>query len=269
MPPPGPNDAIKPMSIIGAAMWSIGAVLIFLLIIPTLREGDVVGRILCHSATFALIFYLALRVHGPESRIRDFIAMRSTNVLFYPLAIVLGLAAVLPAELLDFHTRRMYPPPEKLFDMAEHFYALGQLDRIVLTVGLVVIGPFMEELFFRGALFRPLRQENSPATVIVVTGVLFALVHLDPHGFPWLLSMGLLLGYGRWASGSLAPPVLMHAAFNAVPFFDLFSHDAPRPEVAPNLELSGISLFVCVVVVALIHALGKRSRRASAARRED
>lgn len=96
------------------------------------------------------------------------------------------------------------------------------------TVLLFWIGaPVQEELIFRGLLQSSLecrvdgvirigRTRFSPAAVVVA--VLFGLTHLlqGPAFFPAAMLLGLLAGHLRWASGSLAPAILVHALFNIV-----------------------------------------------------
>jgi len=74
----------------------MGAELAFLWIltgVTAFRDGaeaDVIGRIGCQIAGYGLVFYALLRVYGPETRIRDFLALRHTHPAFYPLAVVVG-----------------------------------------------------------------------------------------------------------------------------------------------------------------------------------
>jgi membrane protease YdiL (CAAX protease family) len=153
------------------------------------------------------------------------------------------------------------------------FFALGTNEKLVVAFGTVVLGPICEELLFRGAIYRPLRQNHSAPAVIVVTAVLFAVVHLDPHRFPPLFIMGCVLGYLRWASGSLVPPVLMHMAFNTVPFVELMSY-AEKPAADAELlplavEVIAGATAITLCAMALVHVIARKSRTASGARRDD
>ncbi len=64
-------------------------------------------------------------------------------------------------------------------------------------VSIAVFPAITEELAFRGILFGQLRKLTSAASTIIVTGVLFALVHFSILSFVWLIPAGLFLGYVR------------------------------------------------------------------------
>ena len=103
------------------------------------------------------------------------------------------------------------------------------------------------------------------------------MVHINPVTFeaqhlPSLFVMGLVLGYVRWASGSLVPPVLLHMGFNAVPFIDLFRYQTkPSDDVAEtiSMDLMPIAFALAVILIGVMHVLAIRSRTASGARRQD
>jgi membrane protease YdiL (CAAX protease family) len=54
------------------------------------------------------------------------------------------------------------------------------LTRVGMLIVIGVLGPIVEELVFRGWLWRSLRRSFSGPVVILITSVLFSLVHLDP-----------------------------------------------------------------------------------------
>lgn len=84
---------------------------------------------------------------------------------------------------------------------------------LFLTVG--VLTPIAEELFFRGALMGWMMLRRFPRwAVILLPALLFAIMHLNPVGMLPIFFLALLLGYLRWASGSLWPSVGLHICNN-------------------------------------------------------
>jgi membrane protease YdiL (CAAX protease family) len=100
---------------------------------------------------------------------------------------------------------------------------------------VVVIGPFVEELVFRGAIFNGLYRLGrsfsmragegkepgrigeaiSFAVAAILSSAVFALLHLEPVLLPALLLLAVALcALYRW-SGSLLPPFVAHATFNS------------------------------------------------------
>lgn len=107
------------------------------------------------------------------------------------------------------------------FEMPQH-EALKEMSQssslslfVLLVVLAVVIAPLIEEMLFRGLLQTLVRTHlESPWVAIVVTSVLFALVHGNPEHWPALFILSMGLGYAYEASGSLFRPIFMHALFN-------------------------------------------------------
>lgn len=88
---------------------------------------------------------------------------------------------------------------------------------------IAILGPFAEELYFRGALLSWLRDKAGLAFAIVVSAILFGLAHFYflamPDAQGWILTgvivaIGLVNGVWAARSGSLWPPFATHAAFN-------------------------------------------------------
>lgn len=85
-----------------------------------------------------------------------------------------------------------------------------------LWAGAFILAPFAEEFFFRGlvqTLFVRLLRRRWLA--IGLSSLAFGAVHFtQPHAVPALVALALLIGYAYERTGSLAPPILIHAAFN-------------------------------------------------------
>ena len=83
-----------------------------------------------------------------------------------------------------------------------------------------IVGPFFEELLFRGGYWALLAAHRPPAFVVAVTTTLFAVGHLAgtpaPVILPPLFAAGVLLGVVRIHSRSIAPCFVAHATSNAL-----------------------------------------------------
>lgn len=99
----------------------------------------------------------------------------------------------------------------------------GEEDTLALVVlGVLVIGaaPLSEEVFFRGFFFGGLRGRLGFRGAALISAILFGLVHLPsgPAQVPPLAMFGLVLAWLYERTGSLGPPILMHALQNAIAF---------------------------------------------------
>jgi membrane protease YdiL (CAAX protease family) len=264
------------MSAFAAAMWIVGATLGFLLlgsVLAGLREQaarDQTILVVCQACAYLMTLFGILRMYGPEKGIAEFVALRGTDVGFYPLALIGGASSAVWASWLLERIHRRFPPKEEQHRLVELFFESAMPGRIAMTAAIVVIGPIVEELLFRGAIFGPMSKRHRTSTVIVVCAALFALVHVQPTVMAPIFLLGLVMGYLRAASGSLIPPLLFHVSFNGTQMVDLFLSDGPpKPGAAPEdlprwLTLSSLAAFALSSVAAI--ALAKYSRTALRAR---
>jgi hypothetical protein len=100
-------------------------------------------------------------------------------------------------------------------------HGAGQLLVSLLTVSL--LAPLTEELIFRGLLMRWLLPFAKVTGAVLISGVVFGLIHgqffLHPGVQGWLLTVqlaltGVLLGAWVARTGSLRTSFAMHAGFN-------------------------------------------------------
>lgn len=87
----------------------------------------------------------------------------------------------------------------------------------LLWLAIVFLGPFFEELFFRGFLFAGLRASKlGVIATIVLTSLLWAVLHLQYglFGISQILVMGIVLGTVRHKTNNLWSPLLIHILWN-------------------------------------------------------
>jgi membrane protease YdiL (CAAX protease family) len=107
------------------------------------------------------------------------------------------------------------PPIEQLLSTREAV--------AIFAIFGIVFAPFLEELLFRGFLFRVLEQTAGVSVAIRVTAVLFALLHVPQLWGSWagmllIFSVGFILSTLRARTGSLIPTVIVHTAYNGMLF---------------------------------------------------
>ena len=92
--------------------------------------------------------------------------------------------------------------------------ALGE--RALFVAVVVLIGPLLEELVFRGFLWRVLEGNARPVGAILGTSLVFGMWHLDPIQSVGVLPLSFFLGVVRWRSGSLRPCIAIHVLNNGL-----------------------------------------------------
>ncbi len=272
--PRGPG--VTAMSPFAAVLWTAAATFTFiwiLSVIAALREGaeeDAIGLFGCQLVAYLGVLFVILRMYAPEVGIRQFVGLRPTHAAFYPLAVFAGLAVILPANAIYTLIDERFPGPEATTHLLDSFRAAGVAGKVVMAITFVGLGPLLEEVFFRGAIQKPLSRGMPIAATIGISGGVFALAHVDQRLLLPIALVGFLFAFLRWASGSVLPSAIAHMTFNMVPFAATVyeaqtGHDS-------DAELPDWTLIVSLAIL-LVLVLGgfllMKTERAQRAQAED
>jgi membrane protease YdiL (CAAX protease family) len=94
--------------------------------------------------------------------------------------------------------------------------AEGPRDRLAVVAMAVIVAPVAEEVIFRGYLYPVVKKYAGTTVALLLTSVLFAVLHGHVPSIPALTMLAVCLGLAYEKSGSLLVPMIMHAVFNAV-----------------------------------------------------
>ncbi|ONI40179.1 hypothetical protein AN639_10255 [Candidatus Epulonipiscium fishelsonii] len=80
-----------------------------------------------------------------------------------------------------------------------------------------IIGPIVEELFFRGLIYKSFEQKFSPTVTIISSALLFGIMHISPFStvFVGCIS-GIIKGYMLYKSKSIYVTIWMHIIGNGI-----------------------------------------------------
>ena len=97
----------------------------------------------------------------------------------------------------------------------------NQTDILLLFLMLGIIGPFCEEILFRGFLYPTFRKKLGIGWGIFITALIFSLLHSDPAGIIPILGLGMVLNFLYESTGSILPGFIAHSLWNISVFFFL------------------------------------------------
>jgi membrane protease YdiL (CAAX protease family) len=93
---------------------------------------------------------------------------------------------------------------------------------VLIPVGGMLV-PFVEELLFRGLLFRWLGTRMKIPWAVTISSLVFALLHGIPHFIPAITVLGAVLALLVQRSQSLWPAIVAHGTFNSVMIVMIYS----------------------------------------------
>lgn len=79
----------------------------------------------------------------------------------------------------------------------------------------IILAPVAEELFFRGVVLKQLSRVSG-RFAIVISAVIFGLMHGNPYQAVMAFLIGLVLGYITIETDSVVPAIICHMAVNTV-----------------------------------------------------
>lgn len=88
--------------------------------------------------------------------------------------------------------------------------------QVVLFISTAVLTPVWEELFFRGFVWNWLSRRLSIVMTAVVSALIFAVCHGVPVLLPYMVTLGLGLGYLRWFHRSIWGNLVFHLVLNTM-----------------------------------------------------
>jgi len=151
--------------------------------------------------------------------IRDYLGLRKTRMLQWIGWTVLTVAGLFAMDYIRLSLGEPLVPEI----VVSWFATAGILPLLVLAI--VVAAPVMEEVIFRGFMFRGLAASRvGVAGAIVLTALFWAALHAGQYNLldtGMIFGFGLILGGARATSGSLYLPLFLHALNNGVSTFQI------------------------------------------------
>jgi membrane protease YdiL (CAAX protease family) len=157
-----------------------------------------------------IVFLIKGRHHQPLFQTLRFVRVANTSLWRFALGGFLLAAMSLLASSLLFPT----PSPSGIEKIPTAPISVAEY----LVFGIFV-GPFIEEIVFRGFVFKVVEDVYAESLAVPVTTVLFAGLHLSQLGSNWpafivILIVGYVLTRVRQKTGSVVPSIVMHTAYN-------------------------------------------------------
>ena len=191
----------------------------------------------------------------------NYLKMRPWGVLFWSALLALG--SILPMEFLVEKINLTMPEGTE-----EMFKSIMKVSWGYVALGIMV--PFAEEIVFRGAIQRVLQNvlgERNRWIAIVVSALIFGIIHFNLAQGLHAFLIGLLLGWLYSKTGSILPGFVFHWVNNTVAYlmFNLmpqmndgklidFFHGNDR------MMYGGLFFSLCIFVPSLLQLMGRISK---------
>ena len=128
---------------------------------------------------------------------------------------ILAVAATLCVSFCSDIFSKLLPEPSETFKQLMKSVTEGNI--ILNFISVSLFAPLFEEWLCRGMILRGLLAHNvRPVWAIVISAAFFALIHLNPWQALPAFTVGAMMGYVYYRTGSLKLTMLMHFSNNTL-----------------------------------------------------
>lgn len=142
--------------------------------------------------------------------------------------------------------------------IAEYTLNFASNVSILSVILIVVMAPICEEIFFRGFIFSKLKTVHKPITAIIVSSLIFSLIHgtLIQQTTVWI--MGIVFSYFYYKTGNIRLSILGHFLNNLIGCIPLVLYKFKIDGYSTPRGLIFDSILQFVVYYIVFHKLNNR-----------
>jgi membrane protease YdiL (CAAX protease family) len=241
----------KPYLSIGLSFGMLGIEILLALIFAPLVYflpkyiGNDVSQLIYYVLMSGTALYILYSIRKKRSGEKSFSASFS-YVYAIPFIILGGWALLFGA--VD-PLSELIPMPEFIKEaFAKSFNSAG----IATFLMMVIAAPIFEELVYRGIILDGLLKRYSPFTAILVSSVLFGLIHLNPWQFVAGFIVGLFAGWVYYKTRNLTLTMILHATINFVGYLQIVYKDVFEKYETMMELYGGIKQYLFVITASIV-----------------
>jgi sodium transport system permease protein len=248
----------------GMALFLFAVVLLFIFYAGTYVQGlNLMWGLLATQWLLVLaptLLYLAYT----RTNIRDALNLRAPRPGAVLGTLIVGAAWAVVVVQLGYWQNRVLPmPPEIAKAMAGLYQGRDTTPALLALLFVAAFSPAVcEESLFRGAMLSAFKRRWPAWMAIVVTGLLFGLLHVSVHRMPVTAASGIVLAYLVYRTGSIYTSMLAHFMLNAASLlaaarFSSFIDAYRIDQEGEPLWFFGLALAVLVLGILIVEFLGR------------
>lgn len=219
------------------------------MLLGTDNQSYMMRQLICAAATIPFIMTYYMQDKKLENHVYGERKLTLDGKLVRDIFLVIGSAMTLGIAVNNIIA--MTPLVEKFtgFTEANEAFFAGQV--IYELLGSCLLIPIAEELLYRGVVYKRLRLLVGVTPAIVLSALLFGLMHVNLVQFLYAGILGLLLAFMLERTGRLYAPILGHIAANLAAVIRQetgwlnFSYE-------PTVAGIGFTVLMLLIAVALI-----------------
>lgn len=182
--------------------YILNYLLIFILCLIYMLLGykDITNFINTYCMYISLIFYLIIIIYLYKKNYKKEHPLSKKK--YIPL-ISLGISLAIFLNMIIF----ILIPPQPIEIT---------ISPLLLLISSGIIGPIYEEILFRYLLYNRLKQKYSSKFSIIITTIIFSIIHINPINIIYALILGLIINISYEKNKNILSPILIHISANSI-----------------------------------------------------
>jgi len=196
---------------------------IFLILFGLENESLIngIGHIFINLLTFGLVILIGYR--KSHKKFNEVFMFNNVPLNLWIAIIVFMFGFMILSSELNNLLNYILPMPEFLQDMFDSILANEYIIISIILIGIVPA--FVEEMFFRGVILSGFKENYSQKKAIIVSALLFGIIHLNPWQFVPAFIIGIISAWVCLQTKSILPSIYMHLFNNMLSVFVAKSGD--------------------------------------------
>ncbi len=183
----------------------------------SMNLGMIFGTFFVDTAAAIVIIYFVMVKYREKiqalglrssSFFRNVLAGINSYIFMLPILLAVLLFSIWILDLFGYS-----PPPQPVFEA----FMEEERSRVLLflTIFVSVLGPLVEEIFFRGFMYSAIKKRMGVLAAAFLSAAVFSLLHANIVGFLPIMALGVLLAYLYETTGSLVASMTVHILHNS------------------------------------------------------
>lgn len=238
----------------------VGTILLFqMLFSPMVRIfettlGKELRFLISYILTMGLTYFIIHRkkINREETSSYDF----GIGSIKFVLLVCFATAAIQTGIIIPIISQIPIP------DFMEKIFLDYRMSGVYSFIAVVIAAPILEELIFRGIILKGLLKNYSPLKSILISSLLFGLVHLNPWQFIGAFILGSLSSWVYFKTNKLTLPIIIHMTNNFLAFLGTYFSERNENLSKSSSECSLTELYggtenlIIILIVAITIAIG-------------
>ncbi len=175
-------------------------------------------------------------------------------------SVLIGIGLTVTSDALDRVIQIVFPIPEIWLESIQEMLTINSISEgIIIVLTAVIMAAVLEEMLFRGFLQTSLENTFDITKAVMLTGLIFGIIHVNPWQTIQLVLFGVFLGVLAWKTNSVFPAMIVHFINNgtAIVFSNLEESQTEWYLMGNQVDpiIFGLALAACIYGFRKLYAI--------------